>query len=122
METTRAVLCVLLGGVMVLIPVLFLVLLLVMPGTDRERHPRIVIVTALMAAALRVWYAPPGLFTIGSLLLAYGVAALVHASRAATRSAVGSILLWAASCCGGSSLCGYSSAADEAGPPNEIVC
>jgi hypothetical protein len=38
-------------------------------------------------------------FTLGSLLLAYGVAALAHASRAATLSAVGiallcSILLW----------------------------
>jgi hypothetical protein len=84
---------VLLGGVMVLIPMLFLILPVVMPRTDWERHPHIVIVTALMTAALHVWYSPPGLLTIGSVLLAYGVAVLAHASRAATRSAVGIALL-----------------------------
>ena len=38
-------------------------------------------------AALRVWYSPPGFFTVGSVLLAYGVAAMAHASHRATLSA-----------------------------------
>ena len=102
LQTTLAVLCVLLGGVMVLIPVAFLVSLSVMSGAALDRHPRAVIVLILLMAvlaALRFRYSPPVLFTVGSLLLAYGVAELAHASRAATLSALGiallcSILLW----------------------------
>jgi hypothetical protein len=57
------------------------------------------VLTFLLAAAFRVWYAPPGSFTVGSLLLAYGEATQAHASRPAAFSAVGiallcSILLW----------------------------
>jgi hypothetical protein len=102
MQTTLAVLCVLLGGVLVLIPVLFLVLLSMMSGDAVDRHPRAVMVLILLVAvlaALRSRYAPSVLFTVGSVLLAYGVATLAHASRAATLSAMGiallcSFLLW----------------------------
>jgi hypothetical protein len=95
-----AVLIVILGGVMVLVPVLFLVLLLT--EIDWDRRPRAVIVLILLIAvfaAIRVRYSPPALFTVGSLLLAYGAATLAYVSRAATLSAVGiaplcSILLW----------------------------
>ncbi len=98
MENTLAVWCVILGGVMVLIPVLVLVLLFV-TGADWNRHPRAVVLLFLMTAALRRWYGPQVLFTVGSLLLAYGVATLAHASHSATLSAVGiallcSILFW----------------------------
>jgi hypothetical protein len=95
---TLAVMCVILGGVMVLIPVLFVVLF-VTTGLDWERHPRAVIVLILLLAALRFRYSAPGLFPVGPLLLAYGAVTLAHASRAATLSAVGiallcSILVW----------------------------
>jgi hypothetical protein len=97
MQNTLAVFFVILGGVMVLVPVLFLVLLLTMPGVDWDRHPRAFVLTFLLAATFRVWYTPPASVTVGSLLLAYGVAA--HASRPATLTAVGiallcSLLLW----------------------------
>jgi hypothetical protein len=73
-----------------------------MSGDDWDRHPRAIIVLILVVAALaalRFRYSPPALCTVGSLLLAYGVAALAHASRATTLSAMGiallcSILLW----------------------------
>jgi hypothetical protein len=70
-----------------------------MPRVDWERHPRIFVLTALLAAAFRVWYTPPASFTPGSLLLAYGVTTLAHASRPATLIALGialvcSLLLW----------------------------
>jgi hypothetical protein len=98
MGNTLAVLFVILGGVLVLIPVFFVVVLIRM--LDWDRHPRAFILTAVLAAVFRGgWYMPPAVFTVGSLLLAYGVAALAHASRAATLSAVGiallcSILVW----------------------------
>lgn len=95
MENTLAVLCVTLGGVMVLVPVLFVVLLFVGLGGDWERHPLPVVLFFLLAAVFRVWYTPPASFTVGSLLLAYGVAALAHASHPATLSAVGIAVL----CC-----------------------
>lgn len=99
MENTLAALFVILGGVMVLVPVLFVVLLFVGLGGDWERHPLPVVLFFLLAAVFRVWYMPPTSFTVGSLLLAYGVTALAHASRAATLIAMGiallcSILLW----------------------------
>jgi hypothetical protein len=102
MQTTLAVLCLLLGGVMVLIPVAFLVSLSVMSGVALDRHPRIVVVVILLMAilaALRFRYSPPVLLLVGSLLLVYGVATLAHASHTATLSALGiallcNILLW----------------------------
>jgi hypothetical protein len=101
MQTTLAVLCVLLGGVLVLIPVLFLVLLLVMPRRW-DRPPLAVMVLILLVAAfaaLRSRYSPSVVFAVGSVLLAYGLAGLAHASGAVTLSAMGiallcSILLW----------------------------
>jgi hypothetical protein len=102
MENILAVLCVMLGGVMALAPVLLLVLLLLaIPRVDVERVPRgVVLLFLLLVFIFRGgWYTLPASFTVGSLLLAYGVAALAHASRPATLSAVGiallcSILLW----------------------------
>lgn len=108
MQDTLAVWCVILGGVMVLIPALLLVLMVVMVVMSRtevdwdrdwDRHPWAFWLLILLGAALRVWYAPAVVFTVGSLLLAYGVAALAHASRPATLSAMGiavlcSLLLW----------------------------
>jgi hypothetical protein len=105
MENTLAVVCVLLGGVLVLTPALFLFLLLVWPTFDLGRHTpalALLILLVIPFAALRArlgGFTFPGVFSAGSLLLTYGVAALAHASRAATLSAVGiallgSIVLW----------------------------
>jgi hypothetical protein len=101
-HTLIAVVSVMLGGVMVLIPVLFLVLLSGLSGSNWDRHPRAVVVLILLVAvlfALRSRYALYVLSIVGSVLLAYGVAALANASRAATLRALGigllcSILLW----------------------------
>ena len=97
--TTLAVLFAILAGALLLIPVLFLVLAFTVFRGDWEKHPRALGLFFLLVFILRVWYAPPALFTVGSLLLVYGVAALAHASRTATLSAMGiallcSILLW----------------------------
>lgn len=103
MENILAGLCVILGGVMVLAPVLLLVLLLLaMPRVvDVERVPRAVLLLFFVLVLIfrGGWYTLPASFTVGSFLLAYGVAILAHASRPATFSAVGiallcSILLW----------------------------
>jgi hypothetical protein len=102
MENTLAVLCVILGGVMILAPVLLLVLLLLaMPRVDVERVPRAVVLLFLLLVFIfrGGWYTLPASFTVSSMLLTYGVAALAHASRPATLSSVGiallcSILLW----------------------------
>lgn len=125
MQDTLAVWCVILGGVMVWIPALLLVLMVVMSRTevDWDRHPWAFWLLILLVAALRVWYAPAVVFTLGSLLLAYGVAALAHASRPATLSAMGiallcSILLW-----GGVYLVRMLHERRRRGrPPHEITC
>jgi hypothetical protein len=101
-HTLVAALIVILGGVMVLIPVLFLVLLSVMSGDAMDRQPRAVVLLILLVGILAVFrfrYSLHVLLTVGSVLLAYGVATLADASRAATLMALGigllcSILLW----------------------------
>jgi hypothetical protein len=121
MEHTLAVLCGILGGVLVLRPVLFEVLLLTMPGVDWERHPRNFLVTALLAAAFRVWYTPPASFTVGSVL-AYGVTTLAHASRPATLIALSIVLLCSLLLWRRHLVWILHERRRRGRPPNEIVC
>ncbi len=91
------------------------------PATDWQPDPRIVIVTALLAAALRavrVCCSPSGVcYDWVGAALAYGVVALAYAAQCAPRPSA----LWpspccAASCSGGGISCGHASAADAATP------